>query len=327
MHSATVSSSSSTSSAPSFVLVYGGNGSLGQAMVSSFRAAGWRTISVDFYENSSADHNILLSHTNDWRTNTEAVTSSLQALASSLADDGAIAERPTGSSASAPAPYLSAVVSVAGAWKGSSISSPALFESTDLMLSQNVLSSLSSAHIASLFLLPSSLFLLTGASAASSPSGTPSMIAYGLSKAAVHHLTLSLSAHDSELTARGTRVACLLPVTIDTPKNRQVMRSADYGDWTPVGEFARCAVRWAEETDAGKRAKDARKARKGKDQDKPEGKAGEVRRVKHAEGGERGGGGIPTLVHGGFFEFRTSKNATSVQLIDDPLALGRVVAQ
>ena len=314
---------SPSTSAPPYVLVYGGNGSLGQSMVSAFRAASWRTISVDYYDNSEADHNIQLSHANDWKTNTEVVTSSLIALASALADDLPI---PHPSSSPSPTPYLSAVVSVAGGWKGSTISSPALFDSTDVMLQSNVLSSLSSSHIASLFLLPSSLLLLTGAAAATA-SGTPSMIAYGLSKAAVHHLTLSLSAHDSELTERGVRVACLLPVTIDTPQNRQVMRTEDYSDWTPVGEFARCAVAWAEETEAGKRGREGRKQSRGAEGEKGEETKGEARRMKHgAVGGERGSG-IPALVHGGFFHFVTSQNATSVKLLDNPLALGKVVAQ
>jgi hypothetical protein len=110
------------------VLVYGGNGSLGQSMISAFQAADWRTISVDYFANSAADHNILLSHSNDWKTNTESVTSSLDSIAASLSDDELLA--PASPSGTA---YLAAVVAVAGGWKGSSISSPALFDSTDAM--------------------------------------------------------------------------------------------------------------------------------------------------------------------------------------------------
>ena len=327
--STTVSSPSATPSSSPFVLVYGGNGSLGQSMIAAFQAAEWQTISVDYFANSAADHNILLSHSNDWKTNTQAVTSSLDSIAASLSDE---LLAPAAASGTA---YLAAVVAVAGGWKGSSISSPALFDSTDAMLAANVLSSLSSAHIAARYLLPHSLLLLTGAAAATSPAGTPSMIAYGLSKAAVHHLTLSLSSHDSELSARGIRVACLLPVTIDTPGNREVMRGADYADWTPTHEFAQHALRWAQQTEAGaaRRREEKGKGEEGrgvrKQQREQDDDDGGERRVPHASGGERsvsGAAALP-LVHGGLYEFRTSKGQTSVSLLDDPLALGQTVAQ
>ena len=330
--SPTVTSAPSSPSPP-LVLVYGGNGALGQAMVDRFKAGRWRTISVDYFRNSRADHNILLEQGNDWKTNTEVVTSALNNLAATLADEQTLPS--TRGKGEAEGAYLSAVISVAGGWKGSTISSHALFDSVDVMLSSNVLSSLASAHIASHFLLPQSLLLLTGASAAASPTGTPSMIAYGLAKAAVHHLTLSLSAHDSEMTRRGVRVACMLPVTIDTPGNRQMIGSGDYSDWTPTREFADYALAWARQTEAGSVAATA--GQESADEAVEEAMAqrddvgDEQRRVKHGGGGGKVRGtkrrGRMELVSGGFYEFRTSKNVTSVNMLDDPLTLSTVVAQ
>ena len=324
--SPTVSSASSPSP---YVLVYGGNGALGQAMVDRFKAGRWRTISVDYFENSRADHNILLDKANDWKTNTEVVTSALTNLATTLADDHSL---PKASSAGeGERAYLSAVIGVAGGWKGSTISSHALFESVDFMIASNVLSSLASAHIASHFLLPQSLLLLTGASAAASPSGTPSMIAYGLSKAAVHHLTLSLAAHDSEMTRRGVRVACMLPVTIDTPSNRQMMGAGDYSDWTPTREFADYALAWARQTQAGSTpAAQDDAAEDDEEADGQKEQPSEERHVRHANSktATKQQRGRVALHHGGFYEFRTSKNVTSVNLLDDPLTQGQqVVAQ
>ena len=329
VHSAspTVSSAPTSPSSP-FVLVYGGNGALGQAMVDRFKAGRWRTISVDYYENSRADHNVLLDKPNDWKTNTEVVTSALTNLATTLSDEQAVRTEPGGGEGEKA--YLSAVIGVAGGWKGSTISSHALFDSVDVMIASNVLSSLACAHIASHYLLPQSLLLLTGASAAASPAGTPSMIGYGMSKAAVHHLTLSLSAHDSEMTRRGIRVACLLPVTIDTPSNRQMMGTGDYSDWTPTQEFADYALAWARQTEAGKSAAAGEEA---EEEEETTGEraqqSGGERHLKHA-GGKAAGKrrGLVKLVSGGFYEFRTSKNVTSVNLLDDPLTLEQhVVAQ
>ena len=299
-----------------------------------FHAGRWRTISVDYFDNSRADHNILLDKANDWKTNTEVVTSALNNIAATLADEQTLPTTTNGGESKGDGKseraYLSAVIGVAGGWKGSTISSHALFDSVDVMLASNVLSSLAAAHIASLFLLPQSLLLLTGASAAASPAGTPSMIGYGMSKAAVHHLTLSLSAHDSEMTRRGVRVACLLPVTIDTPSNRQMMGTGDYSDWTPTREFADYALAWARQTEAGKATAAGDAA---EDEDKAVEREEQERHVKHggsetATRQQRSRSAVPQLQSGGFYEFRTTKSVTEVNLLDDPLTLEQhVVAQ
>ena len=44
------------------VMVFGGNGSLGKAIVSSFKQKSWRVLSVDINHNSDADSNVLISN-------------------------------------------------------------------------------------------------------------------------------------------------------------------------------------------------------------------------------------------------------------------------
>lgn len=51
---------------PAKVVVYGGKGGLGVAVVDTFRAAGYKVISVDIVENSAADYNVLVSLDNNW---------------------------------------------------------------------------------------------------------------------------------------------------------------------------------------------------------------------------------------------------------------------
>lgn len=54
-----------------------------------------------------------------------------------------------------------------------------------------------------------------------------------MAKAAVHHLTKSLSAEESGLPSNATVVA-ILPGTLDTPNNRKWMPKADTSTWTPL---------------------------------------------------------------------------------------------
>jgi dihydropteridine reductase len=42
------------------VLIYGGKGALGSTLVKFFKDKGFRTTSIDFFENDNADENILL---------------------------------------------------------------------------------------------------------------------------------------------------------------------------------------------------------------------------------------------------------------------------
>jgi len=59
--------------------------------------------------------------------------------------------------------------------------------------------------------------------------------AYGLSKAAVLHLTAVLS---DEVRSRGVRVNCVLPGTMDTPENRAAMPDADTSGWVAPSAVA-----------------------------------------------------------------------------------------
>lgn len=100
-----------------------------------------------------------------------------------------------------------------------------------MMLKQSVWTSVVASSIASKFLKPGGILVLTGAKAALGP--TPGMIGYGLAKAAIHHLTKSLAENDGGLPA-GAQALSILPVTLDTPMNRKWMPKADTSTWTPL---------------------------------------------------------------------------------------------
>lgn len=108
-------------------------------------------------------------------------------------------------------------------------------KNTDLMLKQSVWSSVLASSIASKFLKPGGIVVLTGAKAALSP--TPGMIGYGLAKAAIHQLTKSLADENGGLPT-GAQALSILPVTLDTPMNRKWMPKADTSTWTPLDFLA-----------------------------------------------------------------------------------------
>ena len=104
------------------------------------------------------------------------------------------------------------------------------------------------AKLATKFLKPGGLLQITGAAGAIN--GTPSMMGYGMAKAAVHHLVKSL-AFDSKATGLpdGANVLAILPVTLDTPMNRKWMPKADFSKWTPLSFVASTLYSWIYEND------------------------------------------------------------------------------
>lgn len=96
---------------------------------------------------------------------------------------------------------LDVVACTAGGWVGGNIKSDHLFDGLNKMLSANVISAVAACHVAAKFLKKGGLLVLTGSSAAFG--ATPGMIAYGISKAAVHQLVQSM-AQDTNFTTCGT---------------------------------------------------------------------------------------------------------------------------
>ena len=66
--------------------------------------------------------------------------------------------------------------------------------------------------------------------------GGAGMVAYAVSKSAVHALTRILASENRE---RGVRFNAVLPGTIDTSANRKAMPKADRSGWTSPEAIAR----------------------------------------------------------------------------------------
>jgi len=223
------------------VVVVGGNGSLGRNLIASIKAldcSPFRIISVGHNPNSEADANVILSDCTG-----EHYSGALSKLMGELSIEG-----------STP---ISAVFCCAGGWRGgssgisggsTSSGSGQFVQSVFEMWDKNVASA-SFAAALSPALTDGGLMVYVSSSASMGP--TPSMIGYGLSKAAVNHLVASLAAEVMNRDAHrptpsGTVVVSLLPGTLDTPSNRDAMPSVDgrYLSWTPLEEVSRRLVLW-----------------------------------------------------------------------------------
>ncbi|XP_026743816.1 dihydropteridine reductase [Trichoplusia ni] len=202
------------------IVVYGGRGALGAAVVNHFKSANWWVANIDMNPNDKADFNITVPKDSSWIQQEEHVVNE---LASALQGQ-----------------KVNAVICVAGGWAGGNAAKD-LSKQADLMWRQSVWSSSIAATVASKYLTAGGLLALTGAKAALE--GTPGMIGYGMAKAAVHQLTKSLGAKDSGL-PEGSLAVAILPVTLDTEMNRKWMPKADFGTWTPLTYVAQLFDKW-----------------------------------------------------------------------------------
>ncbi|VDL81003.1 unnamed protein product [Schistocephalus solidus] len=141
---------------------------------------------------------------------------------------------------------VDAILCVAGGWAGGNCSGKGncfvsklkiqgFIKNVDCVVKQSIWSSSIAASLSSSYLRPGGTLVLSGASSAMSP--TPGMVAYGMAKAAVHHMTQSLASKGSGLPSDAF-IAAILPSTLDTPMNRKWMPDADHSKWTPLNDVA-----------------------------------------------------------------------------------------
>ncbi|XP_030763176.1 dihydropteridine reductase-like [Sitophilus oryzae] len=207
------------------VLVYGGKGALGSKCIEEFKKVNFWVASIDLAGNESADVNVAVNLQQNFVEQESAI---VKAVGDALKEE-----------------KLDGIFCVAGGWAGGNASKD-LAKNSEMMWKQSVCSSVIAASLASKYLKEGGVLQLTGANAALQ--GTPGMIGYGLAKAAVHHLTRSLSKKDSGLPG-DSNVVAILPITLDTPMNRKWMPDADFSTWTPLEFIAELFVKWIKKQD------------------------------------------------------------------------------
>jgi NAD(P)-dependent dehydrogenase (short-subunit alcohol dehydrogenase family) len=195
------------------VLISGGLGTLGQAVVQRFRAGGDRVAVIDIAQGASAAEltcgGVDLSNPAQTRAAVEQVVAQLGGI--------------------------DVLVNVAGGfvWQ--------LFAELDIatwdrMYAMNLKSALllTQAALPAIRQSPAGRIVLVGAGAAAGKAAA-GMAAYTASKAGVHKLTESLA---DELKDAGICVNAVLPGVIDTPPNRRDMPDADFRRWVAPAALA-----------------------------------------------------------------------------------------
>jgi len=196
------------------VIVTGGFGALGRAVVEHLAQAGHQVAAVDLAPAPAAFNGALALGGVDL-TDEAAVTAAYAQAAEQL---GGIA----------------AVVNIAGGFVWETMEGGSL-ANWDKMYQMNLRTAATSASAALPHLTQNGGAIVNiGAAAASQPA--TGMAPYTASKAGVAALTASLA---EELRGRGVRVNAILPTIIDTPTNRADMPDADTSAWVKPSSVAK----------------------------------------------------------------------------------------
>jgi NAD(P)-dependent dehydrogenase (short-subunit alcohol dehydrogenase family) len=203
------------------VLVTGGTGALGSAVVEAFLAAGDRVV-VPWIMPAEAERARAA-----WAA---ALGDGRAVLVEADVADGAGAAR-----AVEAAGDVEVLVNGVGGFAGGTTLDATELEVWDRMYRMNLRTAAACARAA----LPRmrvrrrGVIVNVASQAAFAPPG--GLAAYAASKAGVVALTRSLQ---EEVASEGIRVAAVVPSTIDTPANRAAMPDADRSAWTPPAKIA-----------------------------------------------------------------------------------------
>jgi NAD(P)-dependent dehydrogenase (short-subunit alcohol dehydrogenase family) len=200
------------------VIVTGGTGALGRAVVEAFLAAGDRVCVP-------------------WVVRAEAETMPAHERLRLVETD--VAESEGAEALVREAGDVSVLINGVGGFAGGTPHHETSIELWDRLYRLNVRTAAAMCRAA----LPGMLARRTGTivnvasrAAVDCPAG---IAAYSASKAGVVALTRSLH---NEVAASGIRVNAIEPTTIDTPANRAAMPDADFSSWTPPADIARVVL-------------------------------------------------------------------------------------
>lgn len=207
---------------PRGVIVTGGTGTLGRALVTLLLERG-TPVAVPWRR------------AEQWRSLEEEVGSGvpLHGFEADLADpEGA---RRSVEQAVSALGTLDGVALVAGGWAGGSNFEEAPEDEWGRMLQGNLATAAHVIRAALPHLLAGGGSVVSVGSRAAQTGGA-GMASYAIAKSGLHALTRVLALENRD---RGVRFNCVLPGTIDTPANRASMPEADVSSWTSPDAIAR----------------------------------------------------------------------------------------
>ena len=194
------------------VIVTGGFGALGRAVIAELESRGASTAAVDLAPLPDG-------------------YSGLARAGTDLTDEDAVAQ--AYAQLAGEAGSMAGLVTVAGGFVFAMLADSSR-QSWERMYAMNLATASVSCRAALPHLSDGGAIVNIGAAAALKTSA--GMTPYAASKAGVMALTEGLS---DELRARRIRVNAVLPTILDTPANRADMPDADFGDWVALKDAAR----------------------------------------------------------------------------------------
>ncbi|MET0370396.1 MAG: SDR family NAD(P)-dependent oxidoreductase [Sphingobium sp.] len=192
------------------IIVAGGLGILGRAVVATLTAQGHKVAVVDFASGTLDDVPVI--------------------GGVDLADEAAVTA--AYAKASEALGGIDGLVNVAGGFVWELVDGGSL-DSFDRMYRMNVRTAVASSRAVLPYLKAGSAIVNVGAAAVAAPGA--GMASYTASKAGVAAFTESLA---DELKGKGIRVNAVLPTIIDTPTNRADMPDADTSGWVKPSSAA-----------------------------------------------------------------------------------------
>ncbi|MBA4803969.1 MAG: SDR family NAD(P)-dependent oxidoreductase [Brevundimonas sp.] len=196
------------------IVVTGGHGALGRAVVKAAQADGLKIAVIDHASGQTAPPGVLELGGVDL-TDASAASRAIDAAAAHFG-------------------RLDALLNIAGGfvWQTAEAAEPAW----DRMYALNLVTALNASRAALPHLRRSDEGRIVNVGAAGAVKAAAGMGAYAASKAGVHRLTESLA---EELKATRVTVNAVLPSILDTEQNRRDMPDADPATWVRPGDLAR----------------------------------------------------------------------------------------
>eukprot|EP00920_Eleutheroschizon_duboscqi_P008978 GHVT01020522.1.p1 GENE.GHVT01020522.1~~GHVT01020522.1.p1 ORF type:complete len:480 (+),score=108.14 GHVT01020522.1:355-1794(+) len=136
-----------------------------------------------------------------------------------------------------------AVICLAGGFAAGGADAPNAVEGLQASIASSLHPAFLAAVIAAKHLKANGLLVLPGA-AAPLEGPTPTLLAYGCVKTAVHSLVRSLAAPESGLPPGSVTIG-LAPVMLDTAANQASMPGCDRSGWSPLSSVAQMLFKWA----------------------------------------------------------------------------------
>jgi NAD(P)-dependent dehydrogenase (short-subunit alcohol dehydrogenase family) len=203
------------------VVVTGGTGALGRAVVNAFLAAGDRVV-APWVVPQEAD-----AARETWRD--ELASGQLVLVEADVAEEAGALR------AVEAAGDVAVLVNGVGGFAGGAPLDETGLDVWDRMFRMNVRTAAACARAAVPKMRARKRGVIVNVASQAAFAPPAGLAAYAAAKAGVVALTKSLQ---EDVAALGIRVAAVVPTTIDTPANRAAMPKADFSSWTPPAKIA-----------------------------------------------------------------------------------------